>query len=318
MFKLIEFIAIIFVVGGLAGTNVFIDWYQNDYNISEFPKDAKIFDLTGVARNGIWTLDKVNGHNYWWEEFTPAQIHVDKGDEVVLRFQSADVTHRFYLPELNIGPVEVVPGHTEIVSFRAEKEGAFKYYCTSMCGDCHFYMQGWILVGPDAVIPVNDEKAACAHENVEELIPENMLEKGKFLYSNLGCMTCHGNDGIGGIENYNYAGGLIPAHANLAEKFFLEDEDEIDAFVDLLTHDIDLNSIDGIPEDIPQFRISLVQYNAAKELIRIGKHCAKLDENLAEPPLQMPSWDVWLPDNDIDAVIAYLLTLYDWDEDEYE
>jgi mono/diheme cytochrome c family protein len=32
------------------------------------------------------------------------------------------------------------------------------------------------------------------------------------------------------------------------------------------------------------------------------------------PPLQMPPWDDRLSDEDIRALIAYLIELYDWEE----
>ena len=60
----------------------------------------------------------------------------------------------------------------------------------------------------------------------------------------------------------------------------------------------------------------LTQYNAARDLITRGKYCAKGDKTGPEPPLQMPSWREVLTDHDVDSIIAYLLTLYPWEEDE--
>ena len=71
------------------------------------------------------------------------------------------------------------------------------------------------------------------------------------------------------------------------------------------------------PPDVPRFILVLTQYNAAKALILKGKSCAKRDKAGPEPPLQMPSWRELLTDKDVDSIIAYLLTLYTWDEEEY-
>lgn len=285
---------------------------------------AQVITLSGVTVDGAWTLDTVSGANYWWKTFSPATLYVEQGREVVLRLQSVDVHHRFYAPALGIGPVDVEPGHTELVRFRADKPGTYKYYCTSICGDCHFYMSGLIVVSPKGLKPgVTSQPSLDLAEcrvHTQPPDPKDMVQWGRYLYQAKGCTTCHGEDGRGGVTNLNYTKPIMPAHDTLAEKFFLEEPEDANAFIDLLRKRVDLNKLaETPPDDVPQFRLVLTQYNAARDLIIKGKHCAKLDKNGPEPPLQMPSWRQMLTDRDVDSIIAYLLTLYPWeDEDEFE
>jgi len=161
-----------------------------------------VIDVTGFAGRGTWTLETVNGLNYWWKAFEPATIYLEVGDTAVLRFHSADVMHQFYAPGLNIGPVSVEPGHVSEIQFKAEKAGVFKYYCTSMCGGCHFYMQGWIVITKRGETPPTPDPIVCPL-----CLPDfggppkgDPILLGEYLYQSMGCITCHGVEGRGGVE----------------------------------------------------------------------------------------------------------------------
>src|SRR5581483_7906399 len=113
---------------------------------------GRTITLTGIATNGVWTEDEVTGANYYLGGFKPAEIHLSAGEQVHLILRSADVVHRFYMPQMGIGPIELIPGHTEVVNFQANKEGVYPFYCTAICGDCHFHMlnmRGLVAVGKD-------------------------------------------------------------------------------------------------------------------------------------------------------------------------
>ena len=101
----------------------------------------------------------------------------------------------------------------------------------------------------------------------------------------------------------------------MAEKFHLEEQEDAEAFIELLLSRADLTKLKEQP-DIPRFQLVLTQYQAAKDLIVNGKHCVKLDPKGMEPPLQMPAWKYFLSEYDIDSIIAYILTLYPWEEEE--
>lgn len=291
-------------------------WYKEELFLAKYPPGVKVFDITGVAENGAFTLDTVNGLNYWWKTFPPMTAHVFVGDQVVLRLQTADIVHQFYVPALNLGPINIKPGHPEQLEFIAEKPGVYQYYCTSLCGNCHFYMTGWIVITPVGEIPLEPPPIICpiCVPGYTQRPENDLIDLGEYLYLQKGCNTCHGNDGIGGVENLNYAKKTVPAHNGTAKKIFLEEEEDTKAFIDLIINNSDLENLQETP-DIPRFPLVLARYIATKELVRKGSPSIKLDENGPMPPLQMPAWEAQLPDRDIDALLSYFLTLQPWEEE---
>lgn len=77
--------------------------------------------------------------------FSPAVIKVKKGDTVVLKLKSVDVTHGFSLPEFKINAA-LKPGETKIVEFLANKSGSFTFICNIYCGVGHIGMTGTLVV----------------------------------------------------------------------------------------------------------------------------------------------------------------------------
>lgn len=296
-----------------------IVWYQFIYRPSQYPEEVRVIDVTGFAGRGTWTLETVSGLNYWWKAFAPATIYLEVGDEVVLRFHSADVLHQFYVPALHIGPVTVEPGHVEEIAFKAEEAGLFHYYCTSLCGGCHFYMQGWIVITKPGEIPPVPDPIVCplCPADFDRPPEDDPILLGEYLYLSMGCVTCHGIEGRGGIGNFNYLNETVTGHDNTAAKIFLREQEDAEAFLDLIRQGLDVNDLDE-PPDIALFKVVLERFNAAVELIENGKNAAKLDMSGPEPPLQMPAWKDKLSQKDIHAIMAYFISLYPWDEDEEE
>jgi plastocyanin len=313
-----EKVASIIVIATLILVPSFIIWYQFFHIPARDYQDAKVVSLTAVGEgSGAYTTEQVYGLNYWWKRFDPATIFLEVGDRVLLRLQSADVTHRFYIPALNIGPVDVKPGHTEKVNFIATNSGSFQYFCTSICGPCHFYMTGWVVVStPGKPVPA-PEPVNCPMclSDTGTPLPGNLSEPGEILFFTLGCITCHGVEGKGGVKNYNYATKTIPAHNLTAEKLFLRTQEAAENFAEALSTHNDLTDPDDFP-GIPMIRVVVDRCQALKNIIRKGSIPQKLDPSGPEPPHRMPAWKYQLTDRDIDELIIYFINLYPWEETE--
>ena len=282
--------------------------YQGIYRPSRYTE--RVINITGVGARGAWTLETVSGLNYWWKSFEPATIHIQLDEPVVLRFLSADVFHQFYVPELGIGPVDVEPGYIKEIRFKAEKAGVFQYYCTSMCGGCHFYMQGWIVVTPAGEKPVTPRPIACSLclPTFERPDAAKAIALGEYLYQTMGCMTCHGIAGRGGVDNYNYIKKTVPAHDRTATKIFLADAEDREAFLSLIQKGADLIN-PAEPPDISRYRVVMSRFKAAVKLIQNGKNAVRLDLAGPEPPLQMPAWKNKLSRKQIHAILGYFISL---------
>jgi len=113
--------------------------------------DTKEFTLTGHAQKG-WVLGEVQANDIisLWQTEGPAKkpvIEVSKGDQVVIKLRSADVTHGFSLKAFGIYIAKgIQPGKTVYVSFKADKSGTFSFMCNVFCGDIHQHMEGTLIV----------------------------------------------------------------------------------------------------------------------------------------------------------------------------
>lgn len=311
-----ERIAALLVLLPMAAVTAAVAWFGWSSGTPPEGGRTVVFNLTGVASAGVWTLQPVNGLTYWWRRYEPATLFVEEGDEVVIHLRSGDVFHRFYLPTFAVGPVGVEPGHTVTVRFTADRRGVFQFYCTSMCGGCHFYMRGWIVVSGAGETPIEPPPILCTLCRPDDLpLPDtaDLVDTGSYLYLEKGCVTCHGPEGQGGIVNHNSINSPVPAHNTTAQKLFLETPDDAEAFIELVTSTADLGSLEEPPE-IALFPVVRARFDNAKEIIRKGRYSSKIDATGPEPPLQMPAWQYIVDEREIDALLVYFVSLYPWDE----
>lgn len=314
-----EIVAKILVVGVL-GLATFLIFYFAPWKDNS---GKRVIFLTAVARNGVWTEEKVDGTNYWTKDFKQAVIVLRNGEEAILRFTSMDVTHSFYAPELNIGPIDVWPGKIYDIPFKASKTGSFRYYCTKVCGKNHFYMQGKIIV-LDEKLNITEAQIVKMQTDsiIDDIMPmqeprmisTNIIERGENLFKLKNCFTCHGLNGIGGILNANYALKSVPALNTLAVKLKIPDKEAADSIIKLLDQNMDFEELEENPP-FPTFSRFSAQYATITKKIREGAELVqKADSTGPMPPLTMPAWENYLTNEEINSIIAYLINLNNWDE----
>jgi len=311
-----ERLAALLVLGPMATISIAIALVAWAGRTGVHEPDVVVFNLTGVASSGVWTLASVSGLNYWWKSFEPATLYVHEGDEVVIKLRSADVLHRFYVPAFSVGPVDVSPGHLTTVRFRAARRGVYQYYCTSMCGGCHFFMRGWIVVTAEGEVPVHPPPITCTLCRPHGARPDgidSLVALGSYLYLEKGCVTCHGVEGQGGIANPNSVNSPVPAHNTTAQKLFLASPEDAEAFIELVSGLADLDTLQEEPE-ISSYPVVRARFDTAKQIIRGGRYSSKVDPEGPEPPLQMPAWQYLVEEREIDALLMYFVSLHDWEE----
>lgn len=316
-----EVIAGVFALGAVVGPLVALGWTSS-------PGPQRSITLTGVNKDGVWTDEEVTASNYWLKTFRRADLTLQQGETVLLRLTSADVSHGFYAPELGVGPLLIEPGHVVEVLLTGSQVGLFTYYCNSVCGRCHFYMQGFIRVlgngePPPVVSPTLAHTPCVGHQGpvatrmVEAPLAsvEQLLARGAALFAGKGCMTCHGIAGSGGVPNPNYLKETVPQNNLLAEKLQLFERDDVATVIDLMERQVDLDSLVEKPP-FPTYPRFLAQYKAVRALILNGNPAGRKIADGPAPPLNMPSWRHHVSERDLDALIAYLLSQFPWDEDE--
>jgi cytochrome c oxidase subunit II len=77
--------------------------------------------------------------------FTPDHITLKKGEAVILRLTSQDVTHGLFLRPLKIDEL-IEPGKTTDVKVVPEQAGTFTAICDHFCGSGHGNMKMSIVV----------------------------------------------------------------------------------------------------------------------------------------------------------------------------
>lgn len=102
--------------------------------------------------------------------YEPAVIKVNRGDRVRLKLAARDVTHGFFLEAYDIEAQALPEMPTfsarhpskdeafqpvEEVAFVANREGKFRFRCSTICGHLHPFMQGELIVQPNRLFPVS-------------------------------------------------------------------------------------------------------------------------------------------------------------------
>jgi cytochrome c oxidase subunit 2 len=77
--------------------------------------------------------------------FVPAEIHVAKGETVVLAFTAPEVPMGFSLPDFKLR-TDIMPGKVSTLRFTPDRAGSFGFLCDLFCGSGHEDMQGTLIV----------------------------------------------------------------------------------------------------------------------------------------------------------------------------
>jgi cytochrome c oxidase subunit 2 len=78
-------------------------------------------------------------------DFTPGEIHLEKGVPIVLELSALDIVMGFSAPDFGVRS-DVIPGRASQVRFTPEKAGEFPFHCDIFCGSGHEGMTGVIIV----------------------------------------------------------------------------------------------------------------------------------------------------------------------------
>lgn len=79
--------------------------------------------------------------------FSPNEIHVPAGAEVIFKITSRDVTHGLMIENTDVN-VMIVPGQITTFKHTFSKPGTYQFLCHEYCGASHQAMAGKIIVEP--------------------------------------------------------------------------------------------------------------------------------------------------------------------------
>jgi len=165
-----------------------------------------------LAYLGAWTLGKtlrvdpnameieVTAFQWAWRfyypdyDITTNDLYLPVDKQVLLKMESPDVIHSFWVPEFRVKQ-DVVPGQTTEVRITPTVIGDYTVRCSELCGTQHAYMTAPVVVvsEDDFTGWVSDQQAAVVSSG------EPDPSRGKTFAEQNGCFACHTTDGSKGI-----------------------------------------------------------------------------------------------------------------------
>jgi len=164
---------------------VLIFAYMGAYSLGEIRRiDPNALVIKVKAQQFVWTFE------YPEYGIISKELHLPVNRQVVLKMESADVIHSFWVPEFRVKQ-DVVPGRVTEYRITPTLIGNYKVRCSELCGASHAYMEGPVIVNSQADYTawISDQSAIAAET---AKTPEG---QGKLLTVRNGCIGCHSVDG---------------------------------------------------------------------------------------------------------------------------
>lgn len=135
---------------------------------ASFPEDA--LTLSVVAKQFEWNVtypgpDRILDNE---DDFTVRnRFEIPVGEPVVVRLQSEDVIHSFFIPEFRVKQ-DAVPGMVIPIWFEATRTGDYQIACAELCGLGHYRMRARVRVHePEAYEAWVREKSGAASASAD-------------------------------------------------------------------------------------------------------------------------------------------------------
>jgi len=140
----------------------------------------------------------VVAHQWWWELRYPQagvtaanEIHLPVGKKLLLRFESADVIHGFWVPSLG-QKIDVIPGHPNYLWLSITRPGLHLGICNSFCGMGHAHMRVRVFAQSS-----EDFSAWLAHQRQPASPPSEVgAANGVEIFKEKNCVNCHSIAGL--------------------------------------------------------------------------------------------------------------------------
>jgi len=143
----------------------------------------------------------VVGHQWWWEARYPQsgvvaanEIHIPVGRAMSVQFDSADVLHEFWVPQL-ARKITAVPGHPNHIWIEADAAGTYLGVCSEFCGTEHAWMH--FLIVAETPAEYASWQSAQLRPAVRPTDPE--ARKGLVIFEQTSCVSCHAIGGTNAV-----------------------------------------------------------------------------------------------------------------------
>jgi cytochrome c oxidase subunit 2 len=165
-----------------------------------------VISLTGLSyaaqkvlfahKDGALTL-LVTGRQWWWQityedaqpnrVFTTAnEIHIPVGEPVLIKLESSDVIHSFWVPSLT-GKIDAITGRQNQLQIQADRPGIYRGQCAEYCGLQHAHM-GLLVVAES-----REDFERWREHQISSAIPpsDEERQRGMEVFLSKPCIMCH-------------------------------------------------------------------------------------------------------------------------------
>jgi cytochrome c oxidase subunit 2 len=200
----------------------------------------------------------VIAHQWWWELHYPRsgvvtanELHIPIGENWLLRVESADVVHDFWVPQL-ARKIDAVPGHPNHMWLQTDTPGTYLGSCNEFCGAGHAWMRLRVIA--------QTKKAFEAWEQQQLAVPPPPTSPeaiaGEHMFETRTCAACHtivgtparatvGPDLTHFADRETLAAGVLTnTPDNLAK--WLSDPDQVKPGVHMPNLDLSKQQIDSL------------------------------------------------------------------------
>ncbi len=133
------------------------------------------------------------GHQWWWEVRYPKlgfvtanEIHIPTGRNIQFGFESADVIHDFWVPELG-RKIDLIPGRHAKIWLAADHPGTYLGACAEFCGKEHAWMRIRVIADDPRTFT-----AWCKAEEAGAAFPVSAAQqRGHEYVTSMPCANCH-------------------------------------------------------------------------------------------------------------------------------
>lgn len=282
------------IATGLLG--LFLFWWLISYRQFLHAKvaPAGALEVYVTGKQWMWEFAYPRGRN------SQGVLYVPAGRPVKLLVTSRDVIHSFYVPAFRIKQ-DAVPGRYTTIWFQARSAGAYRVFCTELCGVGHSRMWGKVVAlapgdfdrwlagwNPDAAdlrrlgidldgllpgdVPADEEEADLARE-------------GQRVAAVRGCLRCHTVDGTPFIgPTWRGLYGSVETMTT-GERVFVDEAYITESMMDPLAR-----IVAGYPPDMPSYQglISAAETAAVIEYIKTLRGPVSPDSVAPPPPGGVP------------------------------
>jgi cytochrome c oxidase subunit 2 len=169
---------------------------------------------------------RVIGFQWSWrfeypQGFSSNTLYLPANKQVLLKMESIDVLHSFWVPEFRIKQ-DLVPGRVTELRITPTLEGEYQVLCAEICGTSHAYMVSPVVVVSQIAYEAWVADQVVAYEaELQASAGQPDAARGEKLYTEAGCKACHSLDGTAGVgpswkglfgqENHPLADGSVVA-----------------------------------------------------------------------------------------------------------